>query len=176
VASYGGRKRHTKLPSSLPPPAAKLQARFQLTFHSPTDKLANLKPTSTCLITAKMAFAWKAAGLTFVILPCFLQVIKLTGQSYNRYLAVAARVVRRSLKEDKRLQAERRGEMDLRFAKWEVSLPRGSLMRLGTAADQVTCRTESRGRTRVWGRPMQALWQMLLVKKRSRGRTIGAEK
>jgi len=49
-----------------------------------------------------MAFAWKAAGL-----------------SYNRYLAVAARVVRRSLKEGPRLQAERRGEMDLRFAKWE---------------------------------------------------------
>lgn len=48
-----------------------------------------------------MAFAWKAAGLT-----------------YNRYLAVAARVVRRSLREDKRIQAERRGEMDLRFAKW----------------------------------------------------------
>ncbi|KAI4148891.1 MAG: hypothetical protein LQ340_004889 [Diploschistes diacapsis] len=51
-----------------------------------------------------MAFAWKAAGLT-----------------YNRYLAVAARVVRRSLKEEKRLQAEKRGEMDLRFAKWNVS-------------------------------------------------------
>ncbi|KAK8200880.1 hypothetical protein M8818_006197 [Zalaria obscura] len=49
-----------------------------------------------------MAFAWKTAGLT-----------------YNRYLAVASRVVRRSLKEDKRLAAERRGEMDLRFAKWE---------------------------------------------------------
>ncbi|KAI4730864.1 hypothetical protein E4T49_01097 [Aureobasidium sp. EXF-10728] len=49
-----------------------------------------------------MVAAWKAAGL-----------------SYNRYLAVAARVVRRSLKEDKRLAAERRGEMDLRFAKWE---------------------------------------------------------
>ncbi|CAF9927526.1 MAG: ubiquinol-cytochrome c reductase core subunit 1 [Heterodermia speciosa] len=49
-----------------------------------------------------MAFAWKAAGLT-----------------YNRYLAVAARVVRRSLKEEPRLQAERRGEMDLRFAKWQ---------------------------------------------------------
>ncbi|KAI1139644.1 mitochondrial ATP synthase epsilon chain-domain-containing protein [Hypoxylon sp. FL0543] len=49
-----------------------------------------------------MVFAWKAAGLT-----------------YNRYLAVAARVVRRSLKEEKRLAAERRGEMDLRFAKWE---------------------------------------------------------
>lgn len=41
--------------------------------------------------------------------------------SYNRYIAVASRVVRRSLKEEKRLQAERRGEMDLRFAKWEVS-------------------------------------------------------
>ena len=40
--------------------------------------------------------------------------------SYNRYLAVAARVVRRSLKEQPRLQAERRGEMDLRFAKWQV--------------------------------------------------------
>ncbi|MCJ1359809.1 MAG: hypothetical protein MMC33_009812 [Icmadophila ericetorum] len=51
-----------------------------------------------------MAFAWKAAGLT-----------------YNRYLAIAARVVRRSLKEQPRLAAEKRGEMDLRFAKWEVS-------------------------------------------------------
>ncbi|KAI9752783.1 MAG: hypothetical protein M4579_005489 [Chaenotheca gracillima] len=49
-----------------------------------------------------MAFAWKASGLT-----------------YNRYLAVAARAVRRSLKEQPRLQAERRGEMDLKFAKWE---------------------------------------------------------
>ncbi|MCJ1342074.1 hypothetical protein MMC31_000254 [Peltigera leucophlebia] len=48
-----------------------------------------------------MAFAWKASGLT-----------------YNRYLAITARVVRRSLKEQPRLQAERRGEMDLRFAKW----------------------------------------------------------
>ncbi|KAM3423858.1 hypothetical protein BST61_g1255 [Cercospora zeina] len=49
-----------------------------------------------------MAFAWRAAGIT-----------------YNRYIAVASRVVRRSLKDDKRLQAERRGEMDLRMAKWE---------------------------------------------------------
>lgn len=51
---------------------------------------------------------------------------RLTGRffrlrSYNRYLAVAGRVVRRSLKDDKRLAAERRGDMDLRFAKWEVS-------------------------------------------------------
>ena len=42
--------------------------------------------------------------------------------SYNRYLAVAARVVRRSLKEEPRLRAEKRGEMELRFAKWQVSL------------------------------------------------------
>ncbi|RAK96316.1 ATP synthase subunit epsilon family protein [Aspergillus ibericus CBS 121593] len=49
-----------------------------------------------------MAFAWKAAGLT-----------------YNRYLTVAARAVRRSLKDGPRAAAERRGTMDLRFAKWE---------------------------------------------------------
>lgn len=55
--------------------------------------------------------------------------IKLTQDffnSYNRYLAVAARVVRRSLKEDKRIVAERRGEMDLRFVKWEVRRGRSS--------------------------------------------------
>lgn len=53
-----------------------------------------------------------------------LEVSKLTGlpPSYNRYLAIASRVVRRSLKEEKRLVAERRGEMELRFAKWQVSL------------------------------------------------------
>ncbi|PWY68660.1 hypothetical protein BO70DRAFT_323123, partial [Aspergillus heteromorphus CBS 117.55] len=49
-----------------------------------------------------MAFAWKAAGLT-----------------YNRYLTVAARAVRRSLKDAPRAAAERRNNMDLRFAKWE---------------------------------------------------------
>jgi F-type H+-transporting ATPase subunit epsilon len=43
------------------------------------------------------------------------------GNSYNRYLAIAARTVRRSLKETPRLNAERRGQMDLRFAKWQVS-------------------------------------------------------
>jgi hypothetical protein len=48
--------------------------------------------------------------------------------SYNHYLAVAARVVRRSLKEDKRLAAERRGEMDLRFAKWNVSITPSSML------------------------------------------------
>lgn len=42
------------------------------------------------------------------------------GHSYNRYLAIASRVVRRSLQDDKRIAAEKRGEMELRFAKWEV--------------------------------------------------------
>ena len=41
--------------------------------------------------------------------------------SYNRYIAVASRVVRRSLKEEGRLAAERRGQSELRFAKWSVS-------------------------------------------------------
>ncbi|EEY19273.1 predicted protein [Verticillium alfalfae VaMs.102] len=50
-----------------------------------------------------MVFAWKAAGIT-----------------YNRFLAVSARAVRRSLKEDKRILAERRGAVaEIRFAKWE---------------------------------------------------------
>ncbi|KPI36700.1 uncharacterized protein AB675_10088 [Cyphellophora attinorum] len=62
-----------------------------------------------------MAFAWKTAGIT-----------------YNRYLAVAARTVRRSLKEGPRLQAERRGEMDLRFAKWQGG-KQGDMKNLGEA-------------------------------------------
>lgn len=44
----------------------------------------------------------------------------LLDNSYNRYLAIAARAVRRSLNEDKRIAAERRGDMELRFSKWEV--------------------------------------------------------
>jgi len=43
--------------------------------------------------------------------------------SYNRYLAVAARAVRRSLKDEPRVVAERRGIMVLRVAKWEVGIP-----------------------------------------------------
>lgn len=51
------------------------------------------------------------------------QWLILPNNSYNRYLAIAARVVRRSLKEEQRIKAERRGEMELKFAKWEVSWP-----------------------------------------------------
>lgn len=40
--------------------------------------------------------------------------------SYNRYLAVASRVVRQSLKEDKRQAVGRRGQIDLRIQKWTV--------------------------------------------------------
>jgi hypothetical protein len=40
--------------------------------------------------------------------------------SYNKYLSVAARVVRRSLKEEQRVAAERRGVSELRSARWEV--------------------------------------------------------
>ncbi|BCS18355.1 ATP synthase subunit epsilon family protein [Aspergillus puulaauensis] len=65
-----------------------------------------------------MVFAWKSAGLT-----------------YNRYLAVAARAVRRSLKDEARVVAERRGNMDLRFAKWENG-KQGDVKNLGEANDQ----------------------------------------
>ncbi|KAL7795190.1 mitochondrial ATP synthase epsilon chain domain-containing protein [Trichoderma ceciliae] len=60
-----------------------------------------------------MTAAWKAAGLT-----------------YNRYLAVAARAIRRSLKEDKRIVAERRAVSELRFATWKVC-ELGALARVG---------------------------------------------
>lgn len=40
--------------------------------------------------------------------------------SYNQYLAIAARVIRKSLKDDLRIKAERRDNFDLKFTKWEV--------------------------------------------------------
>lgn len=54
--------------------------------------------------------------------------LTLTSNRYNKYLSVAARAVRRSLKDDKRIAAERRGEMELRFAKWSVSVPSDVLL------------------------------------------------
>ncbi|BFZ61025.1 hypothetical protein YB2330_002083 [Saitoella coloradoensis] len=39
--------------------------------------------------------------------------------TYNRYASICARTVRRVLKEEKRIEAERRGEMLLKMAKWE---------------------------------------------------------
>lgn len=67
---------------------------------------------------------WRSRGRHQVlrkVLRYLVPTIRLTPLRYNRYLAITARVVRRSLKEQPRLQAERRGEMDLRFAKWTVS-------------------------------------------------------
>lgn len=64
--------------------------------------------------------------------------------SYNRYLAVAARTVRRSLKETPRLNAERRGEMDLRFAKWTVSESVGTSRSGGRLMEHCDHRTASR--------------------------------
>lgn len=78
---------------------------------------------------------------------------------YNRYLAVAGRVVRRSLKDDKRLAAERRGEMDLRFAKWEVSLDVGIDMRLRIADGHN--RTASRATSRTSHQPTPPPWLRL---------------
>ncbi|KAJ6110561.1 ATPase F1 complex epsilon subunit mitochondrial [Penicillium sp. IBT 16267x] len=65
-----------------------------------------------------MTAAWKAAGLT-----------------YNRYLAIAARTVRRSLKDEPRLAAERRGQMDLRFSQWEGG-KQGTVRSLAEANDE----------------------------------------
>ncbi|KAL2174361.1 Metalloenzyme, LuxS/M16 peptidase-like protein [Thermothelomyces heterothallicus CBS 202.75] len=78
---------------------------------------------------AKMTFAWKAAGIT-----------------YNRYLAVAARALRRSLKEDKRLAAERRGQQELRFAKW-TNGKQGELRNLADANAQAAVESAATGGT-----------------------------
>lgn len=51
--------------------------------------------------------------------------------SYNRFLAVSARAIRRSLKEDKRIVAERRATSELRFATWKVC-ELGALIAAGT--------------------------------------------
>ncbi|CAF9943738.1 MAG: hypothetical protein ALECFALPRED_001180 [Alectoria fallacina] len=100
-----------------------------------------------------MAFAWKASGLT-----------------YNRYLAVAARVVRRSLKEGERLKAERRGEMELRFAKWEVGLAWTTEKTERERINETRCRTANRERTRALPMQMLAPWQKQLDKDKDSSR------
>jgi hypothetical protein len=71
-----------------------------------------------------------------------------TSNSYNRYIAVASRVVRRSLKEEARIVAERRGVSELRFAKWEVSRQRGEALddtgRWRLTMDRTASRAKSR--------------------------------
>lgn len=76
-----------------------------------------------------MAFAWRAAGLSYAPpLPRPLPYPDILQHRYNRFLQIASRVVRRSLKDEQRLIAEKRGEMDLRFAKWEVSRDHPSII------------------------------------------------
>jgi hypothetical protein len=62
--------------------------------------------------------------IEFPVTSCEPPLTIVDFSSYNRYLAVASRAVRRSLKDGPRLAAERRGNMELRFAKWEVRIPR----------------------------------------------------
>ncbi|TQS34819.1 hypothetical protein Golomagni_04784 [Golovinomyces magnicellulatus] len=63
-----------------------------------------------------MVFAWKASGLT-----------------YNKYLSIAAQAVRRSLKDEKRIIAEKRGEMNLKFATWKDGR-QGKVMNIAEAS------------------------------------------
>jgi hypothetical protein len=55
--------------------------------------------------------------------------------TYNRYSGIAARAIRRSLKENKRLEAERRNESTLRVSRWKDGV-QGDQKRLGTDAEQ----------------------------------------
>ena len=55
--------------------------------------------------------------------------------TYNRYAAIAARAVRRALKEDKRLAAERRATATVRVSKWKDGV-QGEQKRLGTAVEE----------------------------------------
>lgn len=80
--------------------------------------------------------------------------------SYNRYLAIAARVVRRSLKDDIRVQAERRGEMDIKFAKWQVSRRRAVLLSEGRGlTGGAQHRAASRARARTWAQRTHKRWR-----------------
>lgn len=54
--------------------------------------------------------------------------------TYNRYAGIAARAVRRSLKEEQRLQAERRATSTVRVSKWKDGV-QGEQQRLGTAEE-----------------------------------------
>lgn len=108
---------------------------------------------------------WRSHGRHQVlrkVLRYLIPTIRLTLISYNRYLAITARVVRRSLKEQPRLQAERRGEMDLRFAKWTVSRWIQTVQIGDRWINSWLCRMASKARSKVWQAPTQRRWQMEL--------------
>jgi F-type H+-transporting ATPase subunit epsilon len=54
--------------------------------------------------------------------------------TYNRYAGIAARAVRRALKEDKRLDAERRNQLSVRVSRWKDGV-QGEQKRLGTEVE-----------------------------------------
>lgn len=105
---------------------------------------------------------WRSHGRHQVlrkVLRYLIPTIWLTLLSYNRYLAITARVVRRSLKEQPRLQAERRGEMDLRFAKWTVSRWIQTVQIGDRWINSWLCRMASKARSKVWQARTQRQWQ-----------------
>jgi F-type H+-transporting ATPase subunit epsilon len=55
--------------------------------------------------------------------------------TYNRYAAIAARTVRRSLKEGPRLEAEKRALASVRVSKWKNGL-QGEQTKLGTHTEE----------------------------------------
>jgi F-type H+-transporting ATPase subunit epsilon len=55
--------------------------------------------------------------------------------TYNRYSGIAARAIRRALKEDKRLEAERRNQSNVRVSRWKDGV-QGEQKRLGTDAEE----------------------------------------
>lgn len=54
--------------------------------------------------------------------------------TYNRYAAIAARAIRRSLKENKRLDSEKRNHSMVRVSKWKDGV-QGEQKRLGTVVE-----------------------------------------
>ena len=71
-----------------------------------------------------MAFAWRNV-FTYVDIDPLPTTTSwtidnvLTMDSYNRYASICSATIRKSLKESARIQAEKRGELELRYAKWE---------------------------------------------------------
>ncbi|KAM7186359.1 putative mak10 subunit [Naviculisporaceae sp. PSN 640] len=107
----------------------------------------NLKAAAKALLEGKASVA--AVG-DLHVLP-FAEELGLK-LNYNRYLAVSARVVRRSLKDDLRLAAERRGQAELKFAKW-TNGKQGETQNLAeaNAAARVSSRSRCRSEVQLLG-------------------------
>jgi F-type H+-transporting ATPase subunit epsilon len=55
--------------------------------------------------------------------------------TFNRYSAIAARAVRRALKDDKRLKAEKRNESNVRVSSWKNGV-QGEQVQLGSDVEK----------------------------------------